>query len=41
VELMNDDDDLKPGIDKPTRTQYVIGVACILLLALIAWWRLG
>jgi hypothetical protein len=35
------DDDLKPGVDKPKGRQYVIGVAAILLLALIAWWRLG
>jgi hypothetical protein len=38
---MTDDDELKPGIDKPRRSQYPIGVAFILLLALLAWWRLG
>jgi hypothetical protein len=39
--MNDDDDDLKPGIDKPRHKQYLIGVACILLLALIAWCRLG
>ena len=26
---MRDDDDLKPGVDKPTRAQYVIGAVVI------------
>jgi len=39
---MNDDnDDLKPGVDKPRRGQYVIGVLIIVLLSALAYWRLG
>ena len=29
---MRDDDDLKPGVDKPTRRQYAIGVVVILFV---------
>ena len=40
--MTDDDNELKPGIDKPRgRGQYVIGVLVILLLSAIAWWRLG
>jgi len=39
--MQNDDDELKPGVDKPRRGQYVIGVLVILLLSALAWWRLG
>jgi hypothetical protein len=31
-------DDLRPGIDKPYRWQYPVGVVMILLMAAIAWW---
>lgn len=31
-------DGLKPGVDKPRRWQYPVGVAVILLLALVAYW---
>jgi hypothetical protein len=37
----NDDDELKPGIDKPRRGQYVIGVLVIFVLSALAYWRLG
>jgi hypothetical protein len=37
----DDDRDLKPGVDKPTRWQYVAGTLFILLLALLAYWRMG
>ena len=36
---MSDDDDLKPGVDKPRRKEYVVGVLIILLLAALAYWR--
>jgi hypothetical protein len=36
-----DDDQLKPGVDRPRRGQYVIGVLVILVLSALAWWRLG
>ncbi len=37
---MAHEDELKPGIDKPRRGQYVIGVLVILVLTLVAyWWR--
>jgi len=39
--MQNDDDELKPGVDKPRRGQYVIGVLAILLLSALAWWWLG
>jgi len=39
--MPNDDDELKPGVDKPRRGQYVIGVLIILLLSALAYWRLG
>jgi hypothetical protein len=39
--MMQDDDELKPGVDKPKRGQYVIGVLVILLLSALAYWRLG
>jgi len=39
--MNDDDDDLKPGVDKPRRGQYVIGVLIIVLLSALAYWRLG
>ena len=40
--MQHDDDELKPGVDKPRgRGQYVIGVLVILVLSALAWWRLG
>jgi len=39
--MSHDDDELKPGVDKPRRGQYVIGVLVILVLSALAWWRLG
>jgi hypothetical protein len=38
---MRDDDDLKPGVDKPTRVQYVIGAVVIVIASLVAYWWLG
>jgi hypothetical protein len=38
---MSDDDDLKPGVDKPRRKEYLVGVLIILLLAALAYWRVG
>ena len=38
---MSDDDDLKPGVDKPRRKDYLVGVLIILLLAALAYWRVG
>ena len=38
---MPDDDKLKPGVDKPTRRQYVIGAMAIVLASLAAYWWLG
>jgi hypothetical protein len=38
---MRDDDDLKPGVDKPTRAQYVIGAVVIVIASLAAYWWLG
>jgi len=38
---MRDDDELKPGIDKPTRGQYWIGGVVIVLLAVLAYWWNG
>jgi hypothetical protein len=35
------DDGLKPGVDKPRRKEYLIGVLIILLLAALAYWRMG
>jgi len=36
------DDELKPGVDLPTRRQYTIGVIVILILAALTyWWRSG
>jgi len=37
---MRDDDELKPGVDKPTRGQYAIGVVVIVLLSLATYWWL-
>jgi hypothetical protein len=39
--MPDDDEKLKAGVDKPTRRQYVVGVLVILLLAALAYWRLG
>ena len=39
---MSDDDDLKPGVDKPKGgRQYLIGVLIIAFLSLAAYWWLG
>jgi hypothetical protein len=38
---MPQDDELKPGIDKPTRPQYVIGAVLIVLASLGAYWWLS
>jgi hypothetical protein len=38
---MPDDDKLKPGVDKPTRLQYVIGAIAIILASVAAYWWLG
>jgi hypothetical protein len=35
------DDELKPGVDKPRRKEYLVGVIVILLLAAIAYWQMG
>ena len=38
---MPDNDELKPGVDKPTRRQYVIGAIVIILASVAAYWWLG
>jgi hypothetical protein len=38
---MGDEDELTPGVDKPTRWQYVIGALAIVLASLAAYWWLG
>ena len=38
--MQNDDDKLKPGVDKPTRRQYLVGLVIIILLSLGTCWRL-
>jgi hypothetical protein len=38
---MGDDDELKPGVDRPTRRQYVIGALAIILASVAAYWWLG
>jgi len=38
---MGDGDELKPGVDRPTRWQYVVGALAIILASLIAYWWLG
>jgi hypothetical protein len=38
---MRDDDELKPGVDKPTRWQYVFGAVVIILASVAAYWWLG
>jgi hypothetical protein len=37
---MRDDDELKPGVDKPTRGQYVIGAVVIVIFSLVTYWWL-
>jgi hypothetical protein len=37
---MQDDDELKPGVDKPTRRQYWIGLVVILMMSMLAYWWL-
>jgi hypothetical protein len=39
--MRDDDDELKPGVDKPTRWQYVIGVIVIVILSLGTYWWLA
>ena len=34
-------DELKPGVDKPTRSQYVLGLLVILGFAALAYWWFG
>jgi hypothetical protein len=38
---MREDDELKAGVDKPTRAQYAIGVLVIVIASLTAYWWLG
>ena len=38
---MHQDDELKAGVDKPTRRQYLIGAVLIVLLSLAAYWWLA
>ena len=38
---MGDGDELKPGVDRPTRLQYVIGALVIILASVVAYWWLG
>jgi hypothetical protein len=35
------EDELKPGVDKPTRRQYVIGAVVIAVFAVITYWWLA
>jgi hypothetical protein len=35
------DDELKPGVDKPRRREYLVGALVILLLAALAYWGMG
>ena len=37
---MRDDNELKPGVDKPTRRQYAIGAVLIVILSLVTYWWL-
>ena len=37
---MRDDDDLKPGVDKPTRGQYAIGAIVMVIFSLVTYWWL-
>jgi hypothetical protein len=37
---MTDDDKLTPGVDKPTRRQYPVGVLVIVIMALVTYWWL-
>jgi hypothetical protein len=39
--MRDDDDELKPGVDKPTRWQYAIGVVVIVILSLGTYWWLA
>ena len=38
---MRQNDELKPGVDKPTRLQYVIGTVIIVIVSLGAYWWLS
>jgi len=38
---MHGDDELKPGLDRPTRRQYVIGAILIVIMSIAAYWWLG
>ena len=38
---MRDEDELKAGIDKPKKSQYVLGVLLIACIAAVAYWWLG
>jgi hypothetical protein len=39
--MADDDKNLKPGVDKPTRGQYIVGTVVILLFSMLAWWWLN
>jgi hypothetical protein len=38
---MGDNDELKPGVDKPTRWQYLVGAVVIILASIAAYLWLG
>jgi hypothetical protein len=38
---MGDDEELKPGVDRPTRWQYAVGAVVIILASIAAYWWLG
>jgi hypothetical protein len=38
---MPDDNQLKPGTDKPTRRQYLIGAVLIVIFSMAAYWWLA
>ena len=38
---MPDDNRLKPGVEKPTRWQYLVGAVVIILASVAAYWWLG
>lgn len=37
---MHGDDELKPGVDRPTRGQYWIGFVVIMVFAAVTYWWL-
>ena len=38
---MSDEEELKPGVDRPSRWQYVVGALAIVLASVAAYWWLG